>query len=77
MKIQIVGSGCGRCQATEAKVRQAVSDLQIDADISHCYDLKEFPKLGVRITPAVVIDGKNIISGRVPSVDELKVILQR
>ncbi len=74
MKIQIVGPGCPRCQATEKNVFNACAELNIDADISHVYDVKEFAKLGVRLTPAVVVDGKVVISGKVPTVEELKTI---
>lgn len=76
MHIQIVGSGCGRCRASESNARQAVADLGLPAEISHCYDIKEFPELGVRLTPAVLVDGKIVVSGRVPSADELKTILK-
>lgn len=75
MKIQIAGSGCPRCIQTEKNVIEACSKLNIAADISHIYDVKEFPKLGVRVTPAVLIDGKVVISGKVPTVDELKKII--
>ncbi len=75
MKIQIVGSGCPRCQQTEKNVIEACLKLNIAADISHIYDVKEFPKLGVRVTPAVLIDGKVVVAGKVPTVEELKKII--
>lgn len=75
MKIQIAGPGCPRCFATERNVINACAQLDIAADISHVYDVKEFTKLGVRLTPAVIIDGQIVISGKVPTVDELKKIL--
>lgn len=74
MKIQIVGPGCPRCQATEKNVFNACAELNLAADISHVYDVKDFAKLGVRITPAVVVDGKVVVSGKVPTVEELKKI---
>lgn len=75
MKIQIAGPGCPRCKATEENVSNACAELDLPADISHVYDVKEFIKLGVRLTPAVIVDGKVVISGKVPRVDELKKIL--
>jgi len=75
MKIQIVGPGCPRCQATEKAVIDACAALNLTADISHIYDVKEYGKLGVRITPAVIVDGKVLIAGKVPSVEELKKLL--
>jgi len=75
MKIQIAGPGCPRCQATEKNVMNACSEINLAADISHVYDIKEYAKLGVMMTPALIVDGKVIISGKVPSVEELKKVL--
>mgnify|MGYP000443600697 FL=1 len=75
MKIQIAGPGCPRCQATEKNVINACAELNLAADISHIYDVKEFAALGVRMTPAVLVDGKIVVSGRVPTVAELKQLL--
>jgi len=75
MKIQIAGPGCPRCQATEKNVMNACSELNLAADISHIYDIKEYAKLGVMMTPALIVDGKVIISGKIPTVEELKKVL--
>ena len=75
MKIQIAGPGCPRCQATEKNVISACAELNLDADISHVYDVREYAKLGVRITPAVIVDSKIVISGKVPTVEDLKKFL--
>jgi small redox-active disulfide protein 2 len=75
MKIQVAGPGCLKCQETEKNVREACSQLKFDADIQHVHDIKEIVKLGVIFTPAVIIDGKMMLSGRLPSVQELKKII--
>lgn len=75
MKIQIAGPGCPRCQATEKNVFEACAQLDLAADISHVYDMKEIAKLGVMFTPAVIVDGKIVISGKLPTVEELKKLL--
>lgn len=72
MKIQIAGPGCARCQTTEKNVIDACAELNLTADISHIFDVQEFAKLGVIITPAVLVNGKIIISGKVPTIKELK-----
>jgi len=72
MKIQIAGPGCSRCQATEKVVHQVCSELNLSPEIEHVYDVLKFTRLGVRLTPAVLVDGKVILSGRVPTADELK-----
>jgi len=75
MKIQIAGPGCGRCQATEKVVHELCNELKLQAEIEHVYDIKEYSKLGVRLTPAVLVDGKIIFSGRVPTSEELKKVI--
>ncbi len=75
MKIQIAGPGCLRCQTTEKNVINACAQLGLAADISHIFDVIEIAKLGVMLTPAVIVDGKVVMSGKVPTVGELKAIL--
>ncbi len=77
MKIQIAGPGCPRCQTTEKNVINACAQLDRAADVSHVYDVKEIAKLGIMSTPAVIVDGKIVMSGRVPTVGELKAILSQ
>jgi small redox-active disulfide protein 2 len=72
MKIQIAGPGCPNCQTTERNVVNACAELDFPADISHVTNIAEILDLGVLRTPAVVVDGEIIISGRVPTVAELK-----
>jgi len=76
MKIQIAGPGCPNCQTTEKNVVDACANLHLVADISNVTNIAEILELGVMRTPAVVLDGKVVISGRVPSVPELKSILE-
>ncbi|MCJ7442192.1 MAG: MTH895/ArsE family thioredoxin-like protein [Thermoanaerobaculaceae bacterium] len=75
MKIQIAGPGCPRCEVTERNVFNACAALNLAADISHVRDVKQLAALGVVLTPAVLVDGKVVVSGRVPTVAELKQIL--
>ncbi len=77
MKIIVAGSGCQRCITTENNVKQAVKELNLDAEIIHIYDPKEFVKLGVMITPAVIVDGKIVFAGKVPSVEEVKQAIKK
>ena len=72
MKIQIAGPGCPNCQNTERNVVNACAELDFAADISHVTNIADILDLGVMRTPAVVIDGEVVLSGRVPTVSELK-----
>ena len=75
MKIIVAGPGCARCQATEKNVIEACAQLNLPAEVSHVFDVREYPKLGVRVTPSVLVDGKVVFSGRLPTVEEMKKIL--
>ena len=75
MRIQIAGPGCPNCQNTERNVIDACAALDLAADISHVTNIADILDLGVMRTPAVVIDGEVVISGRVPTVSELKDML--
>ena len=75
MRIQIAGPGCMNCRTTEQRVFNACAELDLAADISKVTDYNEMANLGVLRTPAVVIDGKVEIMGRVPSVTELKTLI--
>ena len=68
----MAGPGCFRCQTTEKNVFNACSELDFAADISHVHDVRELAAMGVAMTPAVLVDGKVVVSGRVPTVEELK-----
>lgn len=74
MKIIVAGPGCGRCHATEKNVIDAAKALNLQAEISHEFDVKAFRNLGVKVTPAVVVDGQIVVSGHIPTVDELKMV---
>ena len=76
MKIEIYGSGCAKCKKTEEIVRQAVNELNIEAEISKIEDLQKIIDKGIMMTPAVAIDGDIKILGRVPSAQDVKKILQ-
>ena len=75
MKIEIVGPGCPRCIATEKNVKEVVKQLGIQAEITKITDVAEFAKKGVMFTPAVIVDNKIVVSGKIPTVEELKNIL--
>jgi small redox-active disulfide protein 2 len=72
MKIQVLGTGCPKCNKTYENVRQAVSEAGIDAEVEKVEDLKAIMEFNVMMTPAVAVDGDVKISGKVPSVEEIK-----
>jgi small redox-active disulfide protein 2 len=75
MKIQILGTGCPKCKKTYEKAEQALKDLGICADLEKVEDLKAIMSFGIMVTPALAIDGEVKVTGRIPSVDEVKKII--
>lgn len=75
MKIEVVGPGCARCITTEKNVREAIKQLGIQAEVIKVTEVTEFAKKGVMFTPAVIVDGQVKVSGKIPTVEELKKIL--
>lgn len=76
MKIEIMGPGCAKCRETEKNVRLALDRLRLDAEVQHLTDIKEIVQRGVPLTPGVAVDGKVVLSGRVPTVEEAVVLLE-
>lgn len=71
MKIQVLGPGCAKCIQTEKIVREAVEQSGVTAQVIKVTDIMEMMNLGVMSTPAVIIDGKIVCSGRVPTHDQV------
>ena len=77
MEIKILGSGCSKCKTLEKLTREVVEQNGIDASITKVEDIVEIMKFGVMATPALVVDGKVMIKGRVPSSEEIKEALTK
>jgi small redox-active disulfide protein 2 len=77
MIIKVLGSGCANCQKLEALANKAVAELGLDAQILKVTDYPEIMAYGVMSTPALVIDEKLVLAGRVPSYDEVVTLLKR
>lgn len=71
MKIEVLGSGCLKCAELEKRAKEAVSAAGVDADVEHVYDMNKIIERGVFMTPALLIDGKTVASGKIPSVGEI------
>ena len=75
MDIKILGTGCSKCNKLEQITRDAVAEAGVDANISKVDDILEIMSFGIMTTPALVIDEKVVVKGRVPSVKEIMKIL--
>jgi small redox-active disulfide protein 2 len=75
MEIKILGPGCYTCQALASRVELAVEQLGIEAIVHHVHDYQEYTTYGILFTPGLVIDGKLVSAGRVPTVKQLVTLL--
>lgn len=75
MKIAILGTGCPKCIKTEEVVRKVVKDGGINAEVVKISEIKEIMSYGVMMTPAVAIDGKVVMTGKIPSEKDVKKML--
>lgn len=77
MEIKILGTGCTKCKSLEKLTREVVEQNHIQATIIKVEDIMEILNYGVMSTPAIVIDEKVVIKGRVPSSGELVELLSK
>jgi small redox-active disulfide protein 2 len=75
MNIKILGTGCSKCKTLEKLTREVVEQNGIDATITKVEDIVEIMKYGIMTTPALVVDERVEIKGRIPSLDEIKKVL--
>ena len=72
MRIEIFGPGCAKCEKTTRAVEKVVQELGVDATVEHVTEMSEIVDRGVMLTPAVFVDGKKKIEGKVPKASEIE-----
>jgi small redox-active disulfide protein 2 len=72
MKIKVLGTGCANCKTLEARTREALTQLNVNAEIENVEDYDKIISYGIMRTPGLVIDEKVVVSGRVSTVEEIK-----
>ncbi|MCT4602548.1 MAG: thioredoxin family protein [Marinifilum sp.] len=75
MDIKVLGTGCAKCNSLEKAVKEAVAQKGVDATVTKVEDIMQIMQFGVMTTPALVIDGKVVVKGKVPSVEDIKAFL--
>jgi small redox-active disulfide protein 2 len=76
MKIQIIGAGCMKCNEAFNNAKWAVRELGLDAEVEKIEDIKKIVEFAVVSTPAIAIDGEVKMSGKVPSTEEIKKLIE-
>lgn len=77
MEIKVLGTGCAKCKSLEKATREAVEKTGLNATVSKVEDIVEIMQYGIMTTPALVIDGKVVVKGRVPSEKELSELISQ
>lgn len=74
-RIQILGSGCAKCLTLEKNTKEALKNLGRDEEVGHITDMQQIVSYGVMSTPALVVEGKVISTGKVLKVSELEKLI--
>jgi len=74
-EVKVLGPGCPKCEELMKQTQAAVDELGVDCDLEKVTDILEITTYGVMMTPALVVDGQVKVSGKVPSLDDLKKML--
>ena len=77
MKVDVYGPGCPNCKKLEQLTREALASLGEDAEVTKVEDVVAIADAGVMRTPALGIDGKLVLQGRVPGVQELSTMITK
>ena len=75
-KLQVLGTGCPKCQKLAATAEAAARDLGIEYELEKVKEIEAIMALGVMLTPALIVDGELKVSGKVPSEEEAKEMLR-
>jgi small redox-active disulfide protein 2 len=75
MKVQILGTGCMKCEKLEANAKEAIKEKGGAYEIEKISDIKKIMDFGVMLTPALAIDGQVKSVGKILSVEEIKRLL--
>ncbi len=76
MKFEVIGSGCRKCMELEKRVREAVKALGLNAEVVHTFDVSRLIELNIVSTPALLLDGKVILSGMLPTTEYLTSLIK-
>ncbi|MCL5105588.1 MAG: thioredoxin family protein [Armatimonadetes bacterium] len=74
-KIQILGTGCPKCNKLSEVAKEAAESLGIDYEFEKVSDIQQIMRFGVMVTPALVVDGEVKVAGKVPSIQEIKAMI--
>lgn len=71
-EVKVLGPGCPKCQELMERTQKAVKELGIECSVEKITDIEQITSYGVMMTPALVVDSQIKVTGKVPSLDDLK-----
>lgn len=77
MIIKILGTGCDKCDKSYDNALKALEELGIPGEVEKVTDLVTMMKYGILSTPGIVIDEKVVMTGRVATVEDFKILLKK
>jgi len=72
MEIKVLGPGCAKCQSLEKTVKEVITTLKLDIEVEEIKDMQKIMQYPILMTPGLVINGKVVMSGKVPSKPEVE-----
>lgn len=75
--IKVVGTGCAKCNTLTENATQAANKLGIDFELIKISDMMEIAATGVMQTPGLIINDKIVSTGKVPSIEEIKMLISK
>jgi small redox-active disulfide protein 2 len=77
MEIKVLGPGCKKCNTLADATKKAIEELSVEANIEKVDDMVKILAYGVMSTPALVINEKVVVSGKVPTIAEIKEMIEK
>lgn len=77
LDIKVIGPGCANCTKLADLCREVVEEINLEAEIQKITDTDEFWKYGIMLTPGLVVNGKILVQGKLPTKKTLENWLQR
>lgn len=74
-EVKVLGPGCPKCQELLKQTEKAVKELGLDCSVEKVTDIQQITSYGVMMTPALVVDGQVKVTGKVPSLDDIKKLI--
>jgi len=72
IKLQVLGTGCAKCNELAARTEQAAEELGLDYELIKVDEIDQIMAFGVMMTPALAVDGEVKVSGKVPGIEKIK-----